>query len=189
MVRECAVLDANVLYAAFIRDVLLSLFAAGLYEAKWTHEIHDEWVRNLLADRPHINPEMLAQTVVRMNGINPSPLVEDYQVIVAQLELPDPGDRHILAAAITAKAKRIVTWNLKDFPQQVLDEFGIAAESPDDFLADLIIHDPEAVVLALRKMRERMLRPKVDAKMLLGRLSQNRLQRSRRLLERFVDEL
>jgi hypothetical protein len=73
MSKERVVLDANVLYGAFLRDVLLSLFAVGLYEAKWTDQINEEWGRNLLANRPHINPDTIVRTVVRMNQINPSP--------------------------------------------------------------------------------------------------------------------
>jgi predicted nucleic acid-binding protein len=189
MSKERAVLDANVLYGAFLRDVLLSLFAVGLYEAKWSDKINEEWGRNLLANRPHITPDTIARTVARMNQVNPSPLVEDYQHIVDLLNLPDPDDRPVLAAAITAKAKKIVTWNLKDFPRRVVDGFGIAVQSPDQFLSGLIQDDPQAVVSALRAMRERMQRPKVDVAMLLDRLSANRLAYSRTLLERFAAQL
>jgi predicted nucleic acid-binding protein len=189
MSKERVVLDANVLYGAFLRDVLLSLFAVGLYEAKWTDQINEEWGRNLLANRPHINPDTIVRTVATMNQINPSPLVEEYQHIVDQLNLPDPDDRHVLAAAIAAKAKNIVTWNLEDFPPRVVEGFGIAVQSPDQFLSGLIQDDPDAVVSALRDMRERMRRPKIDVAMLLDRLSANRLVYSRTLLERFAAQL
>jgi hypothetical protein len=41
-----AILDANVLYPMMLRDFLITLATTGLYRAKWTEQIHDEWVRN-----------------------------------------------------------------------------------------------------------------------------------------------
>lgn len=57
MSNQKVVLDANVLYGSFLRDLLLSLFAAGLYEAKWTEQITQEWVRHLLANRSNITEQ------------------------------------------------------------------------------------------------------------------------------------
>ncbi len=51
MGKQKAVLDANVLYDGFLRDLLLSIFAAKMYEAKWTEKITREWVGHLLKNR------------------------------------------------------------------------------------------------------------------------------------------
>jgi predicted nucleic acid-binding protein len=111
--KQRAVLDANVLYSAFLRDVLMSLFAAKLYEAKWTQEITAEWVEHLLEnsankDKSAVGRTQVARTVGLMQQIKPSALVKDYDHLIQQLELPDPDDRHVLAAAIASEANKIV---------------------------------------------------------------------------------
>ncbi len=50
----------------------------------------------------------------------------------------DPKDRHVLAAAVKSKADVIVTFNLKDFPAESLEPWGIKAQHPDQFLLDLL---------------------------------------------------
>ncbi len=101
--RYTAILDANVLYPNLLRDLLLSLAAAGLYHARWTSEINDEWTRNLIANRPDLTSKvpLLLELV---NQAVPDCLVENYASLIESLVLPDPGDRHVLAAAIAGHA-------------------------------------------------------------------------------------
>ncbi|NOZ52417.1 MAG: PIN domain-containing protein [Gammaproteobacteria bacterium] len=122
MTKTRAVLDANVLYSYFMRDLLLSLFANKLYEAKWTDRINGEWVEHLLENKPNLERDNIERTVQLMNKISPSPIIEleDYEGLIETLDLPDKNDRHVLAAAIASKASNIVTWNLKDFPNRLL---------------------------------------------------------------------
>lgn len=147
-------LDANVLYPAPLRDFLLTLAKDGLYAAKWTDEIHDEWTRNLAKKRPEI-AEKLPRTRELMNKSIPDSLVTGYDSLINGLELPDPDDRHVLAAAIRCNAQIIVTSNLKDFPPEVLDQYGIEALHPDDFLDAQLGLQPGAVIHAAKKMRAR----------------------------------
>ena len=120
-----AVYDANILYPAPLRDLFIRLAQAGLVRARWTETIHDEWIRNLLKDNPHLSPERLARTRSLMNDAVRDCLVTDYDDLIASLSLPDPDDRHVLAAAIRAGAAAIVTYNLKDFPTEILARFDI----------------------------------------------------------------
>jgi hypothetical protein len=110
-----ALYDANILYPAPIRDLFIRLAHAGLVRARWTDAIHDEWVRNLLADNPSLSPGRLARTRSLMNEAVRDSLVAGYQDLIESVSLPDPDDRHVLAAAIRADAEVIVTFNLKDF--------------------------------------------------------------------------
>jgi hypothetical protein len=99
-----------VLYPAPLRDLLVELSAgAGLYRAKWTAEIHDEWIRNVTKDRPELDSKLLERTRDLMNRAVADCLVEGYQELATGLVLPDQGDRHILAAAIHTAADAIVT--------------------------------------------------------------------------------
>ncbi len=137
MARPAAVLDANVLYPARLRDLFLRLAIAGHYRALWTERILDECFNNLLADRPNIQAEHLHRTRRLMTVAVPDAVVKDYDHLIDDLDLPDPDDRHVLAAAVTAGADLVVTTNLTDFPPRVIPA-GISVLAPDDFILRLI---------------------------------------------------
>ncbi len=126
--------DACVLYPAPLRDLLMHVAMTDLYRAKWTDAIHDEWTRNVLKDRPDLTPEQLQRTRDLMNAHVRDCLVTGYETLIDAITLPDPKDRHVLAAAIRAGADVIVTFNLKDFPENDLKPYGIEAQHPNDFL-------------------------------------------------------
>ena len=125
-----AVYDANILYPAPLRDLFIRLAQAGLVRAKWTEIIHDEWSRNVLKDNPHLSEQRLARTRTLMNEAVRDCLVTGYEELIDSLTLPDPDDRHVLAAAIRASAEVIVTYNLTDFPAETLARFDIEAQLP-----------------------------------------------------------
>lgn len=118
--RPIAVYDANVLYPAQLRDLLMRLGTHDLVRPHWSDEIHDEWMRNLAADRNDIPREKLEITKSKMEKAIPGASVEGYQHLTERLNLPDEDDRHVLAAAIHIGAEWIVTFNLKDFPAKAL---------------------------------------------------------------------
>lgn len=72
---------------------------ARLYHARWSRAIHDEWTRNLVKDRPELAPKLPA-VLELMNASVPDCLVTNYEKLVTSIELPDPDDRHVVAAAI-----------------------------------------------------------------------------------------
>lgn len=189
MSGQKAVLDANVLYGEFVRDMLLSLFYEGLFEAKWTEQITDEWVRHLLENKPTLKRETVQATVMKMHAIRPSPLVENYLQFIDKVDLPDRDDRHVLAAAIASDARKIVTWNLRDFPEKILAAFGIVAESPDKFLSDLVNEQPMAVVRIFRGMRARRKKAAHSVDEFLESMKRSGLGTTVRHLERYRDLL
>jgi hypothetical protein len=91
-----AVLDACVLYPAPLRDFLMELAAGGLFRAKWTEQIHDEWIRNLLKKRDDLTIEQLTRTKTLMNTAIPDCMIEGYEELIVGLQLPDEDDRHVL---------------------------------------------------------------------------------------------
>ncbi len=113
------------------------LAQAGLVRAKWSETIHDEWLRNVFKDNPQISPDRLARTRKLMNEAVRDCVVAGYEDLIDSLALPDPDDRHVLAAAIRAGAEVIVTCNLTDFPGEILACYDIEAMHPDDFLVGL----------------------------------------------------
>lgn len=163
--------DANILYPAPLRDLFIRIAQAGLVQARWTNAIHDEWIRNLLKNSPQLSADRLAQTRSLMNDAVRDCLVTHHEDLIDSLRLPDPDDRHVLAAAIRAKAEAIVTFNLRDFPTEALAGFGIQAIHPDDLLLAVFQQYPEEVCLAFQKQRASLLNPPVTVEELLTTLA------------------
>ena len=182
MARPTALLDANVLYPAGLRDLLLRLADRYLYAPLWTADIHAEWMRSLLADRPDIDASVLERTRAVMDGHFPDAVVTGYETLAAALDLPDPGDRHVLAAAIHGGADVLVTGNLRDFPAGRLAPHKIAAHHPDAFIAGLFEADPEAVLEAVRGHRAALRNPPRSAGDYLAALERLELTRTVSLL-------
>lgn len=184
-----AVYDANILYPAPLRDLFIRLAQAGLVRARWTETIHDEWIRNVLKDNPNLSVERLTRTRTLMNEAIRDCLVMGYEDLIGSLTLPDPDDRHVLAAAIRAGAEVIVTCNLKDFPAEALSRFDITALHPDDFLAGLLDLAPGAVCFAVKQQRESLRNPPRTAAELLATLESQGLSQTVTRLRQFVDLL
>ena len=138
----------------------MHLAVADLVRAKWSDDIHEEWIQSLLETRPDLRREQLERTRELMNAHVRDCIVTGYDELIAKLTLPDPDDRHVLAAAIHAKADAIVTFNLRDFPASALAEHDIVAVHPDDFVNSLLTGDTESVVEATDRHRESLKNPK-----------------------------
>lgn len=184
-----AVYDANVLYPAPLRDLLIRLAQAGLVRAKWTDAIHDEWLRNVLQDNPRLSAERLARTRNLMNDAVRDCLVTGYENLIASLSLPDPDDRHVLAAAIHARADVIVTYNLSDFPAFALAEFDIEPLHPDEFVVFLLDAAPGAVCAAVRRQRASLQNPPKTADEVLATLESQGLPQTVARLRQFRELL
>jgi predicted nucleic acid-binding protein len=154
-----AFLDASVLYPAPLRDLLLELAVADLYRAKWSDAVHEEWITAVLRRRQDLTRERLERTRDLMNTHVRDALVTDFEQLIDILDLPDPGDRHVLAAAIKGRADLIVTNNLKDFPADRLDRWGIEAQHPDEFLTHQFHLSQPTFLQAVRAVRLRLKHP------------------------------
>jgi predicted nucleic acid-binding protein len=173
-----AVLDASVLYPAPLRDFLMHLAVQEAFYARWTNQIHDEWTRNVLKNRPDLTSSKLERTRNLMNTNARNSLVSHYEPLIETLTLPDPDDRHVLAAAIRANADVIVTANLRHFPKKTLAEFKIRPLHPDDFILELLNIKPEETLMAFCTQRDSLFNPPVTTQTLLATLEQQGLQRT-----------
>ena len=160
MTALLGVLDANVLYPASLRDLLIQTAFDGLFQARWTIAIEEEWARNLLATRPDLG-ERIGRAQLAMRRALPDALISGYEPLIADLALPDPDDRHVLAAAIAAGADVIVTFNLRDFPAAVLAARGIEALSPDAFLRSFAMATSRRLLASARACFGRLNQPRV----------------------------
>ncbi len=148
------------------------------FRAKWSEAIHDEWIRNLLKSRADLRREQLGRTRELMNLHVGDALVENYESLIDTLELPDANDRHVLAAAIHSQAEAIITFNLRDFPLEQLEKYGIEAVHPDAFIVSLIEEDVETVVEALKRQQRTLKNPPQTLKEVLAMLENNGLKRT-----------
>ncbi len=156
--RPVAVLDANVLFPFRMRDILLRFHHAGLFQARWTGRILDEWTRNLLDWKPHLEHSIRSQRRAMAEHFADA-LVTGHEPLVGTLDLPDPDDRHVLAAAIRCGARYIVTDNLTDFPEEVLAGFDIEAIAADAFLSQIVELNPSKALAVLRTLRKHYSNP------------------------------
>lgn len=182
-----AVFDACVLYPAMLRNVLLQLATAAIFRARWTDEIHEEWMRALAKEKPDIPDEKLKKLRELIDRAVPDCLVIGYEPLIEGLTLPDPKDRHVLAAAIRCNAAVIVTTNLRHFPDEVLQPLGIAAQHPDEFIMHLIDLDADAVCHAIKTIRERLKNPAYTARDLLDLLQRQGLPQAASRLTDYLE--
>ncbi len=184
-----ALLDANVLYPAPLRDLLLQLAVGDLFRAKWTADIHREWIEALLRNEPYRDRAKLERTRDLMDLHTRDCLISGYEGLIPSLQLPDPEDRHVLAAAIAGRCDAIVTQNLKDFPEAVVASYGIDVQHPDEFFCNQLNLAQGAFCGAVQKVRRRLQNPPYTIEQYLDILTSNGLVATAAELRPFADLL
>ncbi len=167
--------DANVLYSIVSTDLVLSLGVAELFRPRWTQQIHDEWMRKLLINRPDLDPAKIERRRKQMDEAIEDCLITGYEELIPKLNLPDNDDRHVLAAAIHAQAQVILTYNQRHFSRRVLAPYGIIAQHPDKFLTTLMERFSTEVRDTLEEMRARKTRPSLSQAEILRKLANQKL--------------
>ena len=163
-----AVLDTNVVYPIEIRDLLFWFAHFELFTPKWSKHIFDEW-RRIMKEKG-INDNEISKRVSNAERAFPDAFVTNYDNLIEALALPDKNDRHVMAAAIKTNANVIVTNNLKDYPNDYLQSFGLTAKKPDDFLTDIIDLNHKIAMDAFQRMVMNRQSPNLDEFQVLDRL-------------------
>ena len=187
--RPICVCDANVLYPAQLRDFLMRLALGEVFQAHWSERIHEEWTRNVHADYPDITWEDLQRIRELMNGALPGALVTGHEDRIEDLSLPDPGDRHVLAAAIHAGADCIVTFNVRDFPAAELETWGIEATRPDELARGLFDEMPDRIIEVASAHRRSLTRPSKSPEEYIQLLQGCGLEETARLLRKYRERI
>jgi len=185
---ETAVLDACVLFRGGVRDFLLWVAEAGAFSPAWSDSIHDEWMRNRRAKfgDPASRLEYARSQMERaFPGANFGPDASALKTI----SLPDASDAHVVATAVAAQARTIVTYNLAHFPDVALSPLRIRTESPDAFCSRLFTADSETVVEGARLHRQSLRRPVFDVEAYLTHLALQDLKATSDLLRRSPDRI
>lgn len=183
-----AVFDACILYPFHLRNIVVQAAVDRLVEARWTDKIHEEWIRNLATSTPAVPIERLQVTRQLMNDALPAATVRGYEGNIPAVNLPDPDDRHVVAAGIAASASVILTWNLRDFPAIELKKHGLRRQTPDAFLADLFDEAPDLTVGSLANARRNLNKTRVSAAGFIEILDNQKLgQLAKRVQNRSTD--
>lgn len=154
-----AVIDANVLYPAPIRDLLLHMAFLSVYQPKWSDTIQEEWTRNLLAKRSDLKKTSLTNTRKWMETVFPDARAQIDKASKTTINLPDKDDIHVVETAIITSANYIITFNLKDFPRKELAKFKIEPIHPDDFVCQMMDEFPDSVLKAFHNQVSVLTKP------------------------------
>jgi len=177
------ILDANVLYSATLRDTMMWLSLTNLFKAKWTDHIHREWI-TALAKRGYDSSKLeRVQELMDQHALDAK--VTGYESLIPSLTLPDPDDRHVLAAAIRSHADAIVTFDLKHFPEQSLAPYDIEVIHPDDFIIYQIEISPQHASDAFKRQRTTKSRPSLSVDDMLRQLRRCGLPQTAQTLEQY----
>jgi predicted nucleic acid-binding protein len=149
------------MYPINVTNVLAQLAIEGLYTAKWTKKIDEEWVRAILKTHSNFTQEQANKRLAALHDAIPDWEVDEdqYLGLIDALNLPDPNDRHVLAAAIAGHADCIVTFNTKDFPTEEMEKRGIEVLHPDDFISLQLTLEPVPALTAIKHIRARLKNP------------------------------
>lgn len=178
------ILDTNVIYPIIVRDILFWFAHYDLYRIKWTVQIFDEWRRVMV--KKGVPPEEANTRIQKAHLAFPDATVRDYEWLINLLELPDPDDRHVLAAAISINADIIVTNNTKDFPQTYLESFGLSAKTADHFLTEILELNSTLAVAAFKDMVSSKRKPQMDEYSVLTQLKNAGLKATAASLHRLL---
>lgn len=167
-----AVIDANVLFSATVRDLLIRCHIAGVIRIHWTARILDETFIAIERERPGLDVARLHRTRVLMNagarGADITKLVDD-DIEFDEADVPDANDLHVVRAAV-AIGGDIVTWNLSDFPPRLVEPLGVVAMSPDDYFAACASASRDAIHRVIARQAADLTSPPTTATQLLERL-------------------
>lgn len=187
MAKFSVIFDACVLYPAPLRDLLMRLAITGLFKAYWTDEIHEEWINALLRREEKYSRKNLEKTRDLMDCYIQDAKVYDYESLITGLTLPDPNDRHVLAAAIKINADAIVSYNSKDFPADELNKYHIELIHPDEFILYQIELNPALCCTVIRKQRQTLRNPPKTVDEFLAILQKQSLPQTILTLEEYRD--
>lgn len=171
MARFSAFLDACVLVPIALADTLLRLAEADLYRPLWSVRVLDEMVSAIEAVHPNLADGAAKARGDAMQAAFDDACVTGWESLESGITIPDPNDRHVVAAALRGRADLIVTANLRDFPSVMLRSVGLEVQHPDDFLLNQLDLEPDFTMATLHRQAAATRRPAITTPVLLGHLA------------------
>jgi predicted nucleic acid-binding protein len=153
-----AVLDACVLYPVSLRDVLLRLAEAELYQVVWSERILGEMKGAILGKRLDIEEQKIDNMIAGMRNAFPEAEFDGWQLLEEDMRNHDK-DKHVLALAVRARADMLVTSNLKHFPPEACEPYCVEPIDPDEFLCQLLEGNEAEIRSVLEVLSQDMKNP------------------------------
>ena len=180
--------DANTLYAAALRDILIELALAGAVRLHWSSEVLDELDRAILKVRPGTDPARLASRRSAMNAALPRALIAATEDGRSRFKLPDPDDEPIAAAAWEAHCSVLLTFNLKHFPEPLLAAVipPLAPMHPDAFLVKMMTENAAVSLPAIEAVRRQLRNPPMSLPDYTASLTRSGLPQTAELLRHLL---
>jgi hypothetical protein len=146
----------------------LHLREQDAFAVRWSQAVLHEARQSLIdSGRP---ADKVDRRLRAMQSAFPDAEVLGYEHLIPSLHLPDPNDRHVLAAAIVGGVNQIVTANVRDFPEDVLAAHGLEAVNPDAFLLSVFYSYPELTIATIQQRAAELIRPAIGVTGLLAAL-------------------
>lgn len=187
--RYPALLDANVLHPAFLRGALLWFADQRLFQPHWSADILAEWRRSVMRRFPEVKEDQLVAKALEMEEFFPGAAISGYEGFIDCIRLPDPEDRHVLAAATVGRCAGIVTANTKHFPDEIVAPLGMEIIHPDDFIVNIIDLHPSRAVTACKNHRANMSQSNPTPQQFLERYERAGLVQAHQRLSRHIELL
>lgn len=165
-----ALLDANVLVPVALTDTILRAAERGLFIPRWSPVIMREAYEAITKIHPNITATRRQARLTSMDTRFPDACVQWHMSLIDDIDLPDPDDRHVVAAARIGNADVIVTRNVKDFPEKTLQVFGLEVVDPDCFLRDMLDLFPKAMLSVIQEQAADTKRPPLSVEGVLKSL-------------------
>lgn len=125
-------LDACVFFPVTTREILRAYAGAGGFTPLWSARVMEEWARAAGAKQ---NAEVAARGDAALWRAAFDGEIFGYEALEDGIELPDPADIHVAAAAKHGAAVAVLTFNIRDFPQRTMRSLGLSALHPDEYFA------------------------------------------------------
>lgn len=153
-------LDANVLYSAGCRDLLIEASLEGLCRCLWSLEVMAEFKAALLRTRPDLKPSQIQRLFDLLASACPDAMQRPRSAdLIALPPMDDPADAHVLLGAYESSAEIVITFNLRHFPRRLLGRFGLLAMTPDQWLCSMAKPAPAVMIEITERCRSRLVRP------------------------------
>jgi len=148
------VLDTCVLFPVATREILLNYAKAGGFDPVWSTRILEEWTRAAETKLTPADAARAAGDIALMKAHFRHAMAEGWEEIEDEVQLPDPSDAHVIAAARTGSAIGVITFNLRDFPMRALTPFGLSRQHPDEFLRNAWLRDGQRLQAAMTPLAD-----------------------------------
>jgi len=159
-----------VIVDAQARDFFLTATEFGLIDVRWSNQILNE-VSRALTNRLGLDTPAVRRLLDVLDHAFPNARAQGFEHLIETIDLPDPDDRHVAAAAIHEECDLLVTENLDDFPDDVVDAFDLLVASIDDAVSHVVGIAPQEMALVVDAILRRLRRPTLSLDEYLQRLS------------------